>query len=57
MVASTFKLGLPQESKLRDSLTIRPSRNIHQLMRRIEEYKRLEDNRQQGKGKALAYSH
>ena len=29
---------------------------MHQLMRRIEEYKRLEDDRLQGKGKAPASS-
>ena len=55
--ASTFRLGLPQESKLRDFLTMRPSENMHQLIRRIEEHKRLEEDRLQGKGKALASSH
>ena len=46
MVAtSTFRLGLPKDSELRDSLTKRPPENIRQLMRRIEEYKRLEDDR------------
>ena len=33
-----------------------PLEDMHQLMRRIEEYKRLEDDRLQGKGKALASS-
>lgn len=33
-----------------------PPKDIYQLMRRIEEYKKLEDNRLQGKGKALAMS-
>ncbi|XP_075633366.1 uncharacterized protein LOC142605814 [Castanea sativa] len=37
VVASTFRLGLPQESELRDSLTMRPPENMHQLIRRIEE--------------------
>ena len=46
MAASTFKLGLPLHSKLRDFLT------MHQLMRPIEEHNRLEDNRLQNKGKA-----
>ena len=54
MAASIFRLRLPQESELRDSLTMRPPKNMHQLMRRIEEHERLEDDRLQGKGKALA---
>ena len=56
IAASTFRLGLPQESKLRDSLTMHPLEDMHQLIRRIEEYKRLEDDRLEGKGKALASS-
>ena len=56
MVASTFMLGLPEDLELWDSLTKRPLENMRQLMRRIEEYKRLEDNRQQIKGKAPATS-
>lgn len=52
VAVSTFRLELPQESKLRDSLTMWPPENMHQLMRRIEEHKRLEDDRLQGKGKA-----
>ena len=44
VVASTFQMGLPEESALRDSLTIQPPEYMHQLMRRIEEYKRLEDD-------------
>ena len=39
---------------MRNSLTIRPSKNTNQLIRRIEEHKRLEDNQLQGKGKAVA---
>ena len=50
---TTFRLGLPQDSELKDSLTMRPLKSMHQLMRWIEEHKRLEDNRLQGKGKAL----
>ena len=56
VAGSTFRLGLPQDSELRDSLTMRPPERMHQLMRRIEEYKRLEDDRQQSKGKAPATS-
>ena len=36
-----------------ESLTRRPLEDMKQLMRRIEEYKRLEDDRLQIKGKAL----
>ena len=52
IVANTFKMGLPEDSKLRESLTKRPPNDIRQLMRHIEEYKRLEDNWLQSKGKA-----
>ena len=52
IVASTFRMGLPEDSRLRESLTKRPLEDIRQLMRRIEEYKRLEDDRLQSKGKA-----
>ena len=51
VAASTFRLGLLEDSELRDSLTIRSPENMRQLMRWIEEYKRLEDDRQQNKGK------
>ena len=44
MAASTFRLELLQDLELRDLLTMRPPENMHQLMRRIEEYKRLEDD-------------
>jgi len=54
VAVSTFRMGLPQESELRDSLTMKPPEGMHQLMRRIEEHKRLEDDRLQSKGKALA---
>lgn len=42
-----------EESKLRESLKMRIPKNMHQLIRSIEEHKRLEDDRQQSKGKAL----
>ncbi|XP_050266130.1 uncharacterized protein LOC126709798 [Quercus robur] len=44
-------MGLPEDSKLRESLTKRPPEDMRQLMRRIEECKRLEDDRLQNKGK------
>lgn len=56
VIASTFRMGLLEESVLRDLLTMRPLEDMHQLMRRIKGYKRLEDDRLQGKGKALARS-
>ena len=46
-------MGLPKDSELRASLTKRHPEDMRQLMRRIEEYKRLEDDRLQSKGKAL----
>ena len=45
-------MGLPENSKIRESLTKRPPEDMRQLMRRIEEYKRLEDDWLQSKGKA-----
>ena len=45
-------MGLPEDSELQESLTRKPPKDIRQLMRRIEEYKRLEDDRLQSKGKA-----
>ena len=52
IAASTFRTGLPENSELRESLTKRPPEDMRQLMRHIEEYKRLEDDRLQNKGKA-----
>ena len=45
-------MGLPEDSELQESLTRKPPEDMRQLMRRIEEYKRLEDDRLQSKGKA-----
>ncbi|XP_075655157.1 uncharacterized protein LOC142625367 [Castanea sativa] len=56
IAAITFWLGLPKDSELRESLTKRPPEDMRQLMRRIEEYKWLEDNRLQNKGKAPVVS-
>ena len=53
----TFRMGLPEYSELRESLRKRPPKDMRQLMRRIEEYKRLEDDRLQNKGKALLLGH
>ena len=57
VATSTFRLGLSQDFELGDSLTMQPPESMHQLLRQIEEYKRLEDDRQQSKCKALATSH
>ena len=56
IVASTFRMGLPEDSELQESLTKRPLEDMRQLMRRIEEYKRIENDRLQSKGKALIKS-
>ena len=52
IAVSNFRMGLPENSELRESLTKRPLEDMRQLMRRIEEYKLLEDDRLQSKGKA-----
>ena len=48
----TFKVGLPSKHGLRKSLTGKPVTNLSQLMDRVDKYKRIEDDQQQGKGKA-----
>ncbi|XP_030936609.1 uncharacterized protein LOC115961833 [Quercus lobata] len=57
VAASTFRMGLPEDSGLRESLTKKPPKGMRQLMRCIEEYKRLEDDRLQSKGKASIMAH
>ena len=52
ITASTFRMGLPEDSELRELLTKRPPEDMRQLVRRIEEYKRLEGDWLQNKGKA-----
>ena len=49
---STFKKGLPIEHGLRKSLTRKPITNVHQLMDRIDKYKRVEEDQQTRKSKA-----
>ena len=48
----TFKVGLPSEHGLGKSLTGKPVTSLRQLMDRVDKYKRIEDDQQQGKGKA-----
>ena len=47
----TFKVGLPSEHGLRKSLTSKPVTSLRQLMDRVNKYKRIEDDQQQGKRK------
>nr|XP_023876929.1 uncharacterized protein LOC111989370 [Quercus suber] len=48
---NTFKLGFPAKHGLRKSLTGKPVTSVCQLMDRIDKYKRVEEDQQQGKGK------
>ena len=48
----TFKVGLPSKHGLRKSLTGKPVTSLRQLIDRVDKYKRIEDNQQQGKRKA-----
>ena len=41
---STFKVGLPAEHDLRNSLTSKPVTNVIQFKDRIDKYKRVEEN-------------
>ena len=50
----TFKVGLLSEHGLRKSLTGKPVTSLRQLMDRVDKYKRIEDDQQQGKGKTKA---
>ena len=47
----TFKIGLLAEHGLRKSLTGKPITSLSQLMDRVDKYKRIEDDQQQGKEK------
>ena len=49
---STFKTGLPTNHDLRKSLNGKPITNVHQLMDKIDKYRRVEEDQLQGKGKA-----
>ena len=48
----TFKVDLLAEHGLRKSLTGKPITSVRQLMDRIDKYKRVKEDQQQGKGKA-----
>ena len=47
-----FKVGLLFEHGLRKSLIGKPVTNLRQLIDWVDKYKRIEDDQQQGKGKA-----
>ena len=49
---SIFKSGLSAKHGLRKSLTGKPVTSLRQLMDHIDKYKRVEEDRQLGKGKA-----
>ena len=53
----TFKVGLPTKHDLRKSLTMKLAQSMRQLMDRIDEYKQVEKDQQQGKGKAKVIPH
>ena len=48
----TFKVGLPAKHDLRKSLTRKSIRSVCRLVDRIDEYKRIKEDQQQGKEKA-----
>ena len=52
----TFKFGLPAEHDLRKSLTRKLVGSVCQLMDHIDKYKQIEEDQQQGKGKAKVVS-
>ena len=49
---NTFKVSLPAEHGLRKSLTGKLVPSIRQVMDRIDKYKRVKEDQQQGKGNA-----
>ena len=51
VVIRTFKVGLLAVHDLRKSLTKKPIRSMRQLIDRIDEYKRVEENQKQERGK------
>ena len=44
MAISTFKVGLPTEHDLRKSLMGKHVASVHQLMDRIDKYRRVEED-------------
>jgi len=56
MAIRTFKVDLSAKHGLRKSLTRKPANSVCQLMDQIDKYKRVEEDQQQGKGKAKVIS-
>ena len=52
MAIKTLKVDLPTKHDLRKSLIRKPVGSVHRLMDRIDEYEWVEEDQQQGKGKA-----
>ena len=52
VAVKTFKVGLPSKHRLRKYLTGKLVTSLCLLMNRVDKYKRIEDDQQQGKGKA-----
>ena len=50
----TFKVGLPTDHGLRKSLTGKLATSVRKLMERIDKYKRVKEDQQQGEGKGKA---
>ena len=57
ITTSIFRMGLLENSELRESSTRKPPEDMRQIMRRIGEYKRLKDDQLQSKGKAPLVNH
>ena len=51
----TFMVGLPMNHELRKSLSMKSALSMPQLMDRIGKYKRVEEDQNQGKGKAKVF--
>ena len=49
---STFKVGLPVKHDLRKSLIRKSVRSLCRLMDRIDKYKWVEEDQQEGKGES-----
>ena len=48
----TFKVGLPTKHGLKKSLTRKPTTNVRRFIDRIDNYKQVEEDQQQGKEKS-----
>ena len=51
VVVRTFKVNLPTKHDLRKSLTKKLVRSVRRLTNHIDEYKKVEEDQQQGKGR------